>query len=342
MEYYPSISITDQNFAKKLLTNFKRDGLAVITDVISDEACEDYMNEIVDNFCQLGTGIDKDDIDHTWTVYNLPPQTRHGLFQTTMSNIPAVWSIRSDPNVRKIFEKIYSGLRGRNVKEFIVSGDGINVRPGTVGPYASKADWPHLDQTSGDIYKCVQGQCVLTNTTASFRASPGSHKLFPQLLKKFKLESTSNWHKFKPEEIQKIKSFVEKKGATWQVPICAPKGSFIIWASSTIHSAKLQDSKEEPTRADPYNGWRGIVYVCYRPKSEFTKSQIKKRQKVFTDNRLTNHWSTHMFGKKPGNRFLYSNARHPVIEDLILNPINLYRIIPKPQLSSVQKKLLGY
>lgn len=342
-DYFESVSIDDEDFDRKLTKSFKKNGVAVVTNVFSNRECRDLMDSIVDDFCQLGTGIDKNNIDETWTVYNLPPQTRHGLFQTTMSNLSAVWTVRSDPNVRKIFEILYSNLREEDIDEFIVSGDGINIRPGTVGPYASNRDWPHLDQTtSGNIYKCVQGQAILTTTSASFRATPGSHKYFEEILATYKFESKSNWHKFTPEEVPKIKQYLEKKGIRWQIPILAPKGSFIVWASTTIHSAKLQDAKESPTRSDPYNGWRGVVYVCYRPLSEFTKTQIKKRQKVFDDNRLTNHWSTNMFGKKPGSRYIYSNPRHEVIEDLIQNPKNFYDIIDKPSLSRDQKALLGY
>jgi len=341
-EYYRSVSMTDDDFETKLVRNFKRDGLAVVTGVFSKRECRDLMDSIVDDFCQLGTGIDKDNIEETWTVYNLPPQTRHGLFQTTMGNLSAVWTVRSDPNVHKIFKTVYSSLRGEEVSEFLVSGDGINVRPGTVGPYTANRDWPHLDQTSGDLYKCVQGQAILTQTSASFRASPGSHKLFEDILKRFKLESKSNWHKFSPEEIIKVKKFVESKKCKWQIPIRAPKGSFIIWASSTIHSAKLQDAREEPTRSDPYNGWRGVVYVCYRPLSEFTNAQINKRRKVLEENRVTNHWGTGMASKKPGSRYLYSNLRHPIIEDLIQNPVKFYETIGEPELTREQKSLLGY
>jgi hypothetical protein len=301
------------------------------------------MSGIIDSFVNLNTGIKKDSIDKTWTTYRLPPQTRAGLFQTSMSNIQDVWDIRSNSNIRKIFEILYSELRNTKIKNYIVSGDGINIKPGSIGPIAKQStkDWAHFDQTFGDIYKCIQGQMVLTNTSASFVASPGSHKVFHKILKKYKINNTSNWFKLTPEQYEDVKKIIIKSGGNFQIPILAPKGSFIVWTSALLHSARIQQSLEYPTKSDPWNGWRGVVYVCYRPKSDFTSAQIKKRQNVFNENRVTNHWSTRMFGKKPGSRFLYSNTRHTRIEKAIVNPKYVYIKLGKTKLTSDQKKLLG-
>lgn len=342
--YYKSISINDKRFGSKLLKRFKSDGLAVITDVFTKRECKDLMERIVGDFVKLDTGIDPDNIEDTWTVHNLPPQTRHGLFQALVSNFSAVWNIRSDKNVRHIFETIYSGLREEEITDFIVSGDGINIRPGTIGPFAKKSsrDWPHLDQTTTDnIYKCVQGQAVLTDTTACFVASPKSHLSFKKILKKFDINNNSNWHKFTPEQIIQAKRIVERDGGSWQVPIMAPMGSFIIWASTTIHSARIQTESEVPTRKNPFNGWRGVVYVCYRPKEDFTSKQIIKRKKAFDDNRTTNHWGTNIFSKRPGSRFLYSEPRHRRIEKYLNDPIKVYEKIDKPELDDDQLALIS-
>ena len=80
----------------------------------------------------------------------------------------------------------------------ITSIDGINIKPNLVGPYDNSnpsistssdftlnasTDWAHIDQTSGDPLKCVQGQIVLANTTACFRCSPKSCFLFNEIMK---------------------------------------------------------------------------------------------------------------------------------------------------------------
>lgn len=160
---------------------FVDDGVVVITDVFESNICDRYVDKIVNCFEKLGTGIDHKKIKETWTDHNLPPQTRAGLFQSIVSNIPEVWEIRSHANVRKIFETIYSHLRERTIKDFIVSNDGINGLP----PYHksnSNSDWPHVDQTiRGNPLLCVQGQAVLTNTSSALRASLKSHQIHDHL-----------------------------------------------------------------------------------------------------------------------------------------------------------------
>jgi len=121
----------------------------------------------------------------------------------------------------------------------------------------------------------------------------------------------------------------------------APRGSVIVWTSTTVHSAKLQDQIEKPLETDRYYGWRGVVYVCYRPKEEFTKGQIKKRVMAYEQNRTTNHWGTHIFNKKPGNRFLYNRPRHPMIERMLDDPKYVYKKIKKPALDDDQNDLIG-
>ena len=344
VSYYPSVSIADPKFKRKLVKRFRADGLAVITDVFSSKQCKKYMDRIVDHFVNLGTGIDPANIADTWTVHNLPPQTRHGLFQALTSNFDTVWDIRSSPSVRKIFRTVYSDLRAKPVDDFIVSGDGINVRPGFIGPFTkpSTRDWAHVDQTvRDDIFKCVQGQAVLTNTTAAFRATPKSHLAYDRILTKLGIDSKSNWLKFSPTDLLTVQKIVGKYTDKWQIPIYAPKGSFIIWASTTIHSAKLQDHIEKPLKSDPYNGWRGVVYVCYRPTEEFTNGQIKKRINAFESNRTTNHWGTKIFSKRPGIRFLYAEKRHPLIERMLDDPTYVYKKIGKPELGVEHEYLLG-
>ncbi len=346
MNYYPSISINDANFAEKLLATYKENGLAVISDVFTENECNNTVDDIVTYFEKLGTGIDRNNIKKTWIAENLPPQTRPGLFQALVSNIPAVWNIRSNTNVKKIFKTLYEKLRNKNITEFIVSGDGINIRPnGIEKTYNKKKDWPHVDQTiPNDVFKCVQGQAVLSNTSASFKASPKSHNIHETLLAKYNIpiDDTSNWLKLKEEDFAYYENKVKDVGGQWQIPILAPKGSFIIWASTLIHSARLPVKKDNDTE-DKYGGWRAVVYVCYRPKEEFTEKELKNRSDVIIENRTTNHWGTHVFPKKPGGRYLYLSKYHPMIENMLKNPVLVYeKTGTKLDLTDEQKKLAGF
>lgn len=339
---YKSISFNDPEFATKLTTEFISDGVVVITDVIDAPDCDTYMDNIIDDFVKLNTGIKKDDIINTWKDENLPSQTRAGLFQALMSNLQSVWAIRSNNNISNIFEILYTKLRNKPITDFIVSGDGINIKPGVVGPFVTPntKDWAHVDQTTpNDIYKCIQGQAVLTNTSASFVATPKSHLSFDQILKELKISTTdkSNWIKFTEDQLKIVKNIIPNNN--WQLPILAPKGSFIVWSSTTIHSARLQSAYTEPTINDKYYGWRGVVYVCYRPKSEMDDKHVKKRKEIYDNNRVMNHWSTKMFSKKPG--MTYNMKKNNDMEKLLNDPLLVYEKLNKPILDDKQKKLIG-
>ena len=65
----------------------------------------------------------------------------------------------------------------------------------------------------------------------------------------------------------------------FQIPILSRKGSFIMWLSSTLHSAKLQDPPGTiPLPAGPWRDWRCVVYVCLRPKDEVHDGHLKQLQ----------------------------------------------------------------
>lgn len=324
-----TVSYTDKHFEEKCLSVYKENGVLIVSDVFEDEECNNYMDNIISYFENLGTGINRNNTKETWKTYNLPPQTRDGLFQALVSNIPVVWDIRNHEKVRKIFSTLYSGLRGKKYEKYVVSNDGINITPNDVGPYDSKKkkDWPHLDQsTRDDPMKCIQGQAVLTNTTACFRATIGSCNIFEKILDLANVDEKdkSNWVKFKDDQVNNIKDFVKENGYEWQTPILSPKGSFILWSSSTIHSARYALHKEIPDKKDFWKGWRGVVYVSYRPIEDFTKAQLVRRSKIVMANRVTNHWSTRMFPKTPGGRYLYAKKRHENIETFLKDPTKVY------------------
>jgi hypothetical protein len=325
---YPTIKYSNLTELPKLL---KKHGVVVIENVFTNKECNELMKSILDDFEKVGKGIDKDDSD-TWIKENLPPQTRHGLYQALVGNLPAVWKIRKHKHMLPIFKKLYTDFRGREINDYICSLDGINIQPNV--KHRDMKDWAHSDQTDrSDVYKCVQGQAVLTNTSASFRATPKSHLYFDRYLDIAKVSKTdkSNWIKFNDTALPKIKNYLEKRGCKWQVPIKAKKGSFIVWLSSTIHSASSVSEVMKPTKLDPYRGWRGVIYVCYRPTEEFTPMQIKKRNFMIKNNRLTNHWTTKMFPKVPGGMYVSKESYCSKIQKLLDSPEKVYDLVGMPQ-----------
>lgn len=340
----PRVRYDAEDFEARLADGFVDRGVVVIEAVFSPEECGAAMDSIVSDLERLSPQLHRD-APETWSKEKLPPQTRAGLFQAVVGNLAAVWRIRADPRLGRIFGALYSALSGRAEGDFIASGDGINLKPNLVGPYGETRDWPHLDQTRGGVFRCVQGQAVLTDTTAAFRASPGSHRAFGAVLAATGGQTTEDWRKFTPEEAETARALIEAAGGQWQVPVAAPRGSFIVWASSVVHSARLQLAPEPADPADAWRGWRGVVYVCYRPRREFTEAQLRRRRAAYEANRTTNHWATKTFPKNPMGRYgpAPSGLAAPDGRSYVEHPELVYEALGRPVLAAGrERRLAGY
>ena len=326
-------------FFEDLPVVYREYGMCLILNVVKKEKCREIASEIVTSFESLETGLDHTQPE-TWIPYNLPPQTKPGLYQATMSHLPCIWEMRCSKKLRRIYEVLYSDLRGREITSLVPSIDGINIHPNVVPN--KRPDWPHVDQTRGtsrgasggeDIFKCVQGQLVLTKSTACFRCSPKSHHIheFGLDLEGIEPKDTSNWCKFQPEHYDELKEKIEELGGAWQIPILPPgkettaPGSFIIWSSTLIHSARNSIRVEKPTLADPFAGWRMVLYITYRPAEEFTAAELKKIAGYIASNRVMNHWNKRVFQKAPGGRF--QPKRSDEVNALIKNPEKVFELL---------------
>lgn len=331
---YPTISCNLPNFAEKLIESYDEYGVCVITDVIDSSECNNIMDNIVTNFEKLGTGIDRNNHD-TWDTYRTPVQTRCGMYQTAMANLPIFWKTKTRPEIINIFEILYSKLR--NTTDLIVSNDGLNIKPARFKPfhkdnpkYEFEQDWAHIDQTiNSDPYTCIQGQLVMTNTTAAFRCTPKSHKHLDKILNKYNLlSSPANWCKFNLNQKKEIKDLMAECGCNnWQEHIYAPQGSFIVWSSAMIHSAKFADKPVNTPKDDIWKGWRGVLYISYRPRSDMTTHQIGKKIQNIIDNRVMNHWGNKTFPLVPGGMYQQTIKRHPIIDEITKEPKKIYDIL---------------
>lgn len=340
----PHVDFGAGNFDAQLALAFMKSGVVVIEGVFAAEECNRAMDEIVSAFERLSPNLRRD-APNTWIRANLAPQTRVGLYQAVVGNIAPVWRLRTDLRVARIFTALYSALRGELVTDFIVSGDGLNLKPNRVGPYEPTKDWPHLDQTDGSPFLCIQGQAVLTNTTAALRASPGSHLAFGKVLAATGGQSRVGWRKFDPATAELAKAEVLEAGGQWQVPVLSPRGSFIVWASSLVHAARVQLGPEPDDASDPWKGWRGVVYICYRPRAEFSAAQLKKRREAFEQNRVTNHRGTKIFPTNPMARY---GPPPPGLcrtgsPNYVTSPVSVYELLGRPLLApGRERRLAGY
>ena len=343
---YGVVEFNDPEFETKMIDLVKEYGVVVIKNVLSIDECTEHMNNIVSDLETI-SNFKRSDIK-TWKNENLPQQVRSGMFHEVICNTSTINKLRFDPRIISIFTSYYSKMKNKTYEDIdmIVSNDGINIKPGTVAPYDNGGDWAHVDQIGAvdDPYKCIQGQMVLSNTSACFKASPKSHLLFKDFVgDNASSEKYSGFLKFKAEQYLKMQRDVENIEGSWQIKIPANKGDFIIWTSSTVHSATFQSKPEKPTKSDVWNGWRCVVFICYRPREEFTERELEKKYDAYLRNKVTNHWGTTIFP----SGFVRFNARKkntymPKIREYIEDPTKVYDLPNmRPVLTLKQSVMMG-
>jgi hypothetical protein len=336
-----TVSFNNPDLASKIGKSLKDYGVVIIEDVFALNECESFMTEMVDCLEKLSDGFDSKNYESTWKEGNLPPMMRSGLFHGLMGNIPLVIEIRSSERVQKVFQAAYSELRGESVTEFVSSLDGINIRP-PFKPFhdSSVKDWAHLDLSLKDqMFECIQGQVVLTSTSASFLCSPKSHLVYEKILD---IQGDgADLFFLTHEKYDKHTAVIESVGGVFQIPLYARPGSIILWLSSTVHSAKIQSDPEGfhlELLKGKWTNWRGVVYTCLRTKKEVSLEHMIGLQNAFDNNRLTNHYGDKVFEKIPiqSKSVVYSEKMSKLIGD----PKLAYSIVPK-QSNERWERLIG-
>jgi hypothetical protein len=348
-----TIAFSQPDFAEACVVTLREYGVVVIEGVYSAEECAAVMEGLTDAIVRLSDGFDPKRARETWKKERLPPSIRDGLIRTAVSGTPTVTRVRGDPRFRRIFSAVYTGLRGRPVDSFVTSVDSINYRPPVPPFFDAKEteDWPHVDVTSEDgQYACVQGQVVVNDSTACFVCSPKSHLLYGEFLNKPEIGgggySPTNWNKYntKASSVEWMTAKLAEVGGRYQIPIVVPKGSVILWLSSTIHSARTQlrpDGLVAGPAADAgkFPNYRGVIYVCLRPRDEVGPEHIRRLKYCEVFNRQTNHWGEQVFSSFPPTRS--SVAYTPKIRELATRPESTYSTIP-PERHPDYMRLLGY
>ena len=320
------------------IEKLKTDGYCVIENVFSKKESDELADRIVKTFELLGSGLDRENLHETWKVSRLPPQTRPGLFQRAMGfSLPVRYAV-NHPKVKQIFTTVHQAVNPTQMEEGAIlysSIDGINVKPGLIRPYhpsADHRDWAHVDQmkTSKELdgVESIQGQIVLTDTSAAFRCTPKSHLVHDfivNLARVGRSERSANgitdfWrvpsicHQVVKDHI--AKHLPEGEEVQWQIPIHVPAGSMILWNSKLIHSAKLQDGPEPRSEPRGLEGWRCVVYVSYK----FWQNvrYLRTYRKNNFNFRCMNHNMTRTYPLF--NRYQPSRVYHYAIVDLLNNP----------------------
>ena len=320
----------------KAIENLREDGYCIIPNVFPKSECDHYVNRLVRTFECLGTGIDRNKIERTWKRRALPPQTRPGLFQRVMGFSRPAREVANHPRVKDIFKAAHNAINPYAIlPNAYVSLDGINVKPPQVGPFHNSRrnkDWPHLDETKpvNDTYRPkihIQGQVVLTNSTAAFVCTPKSHYAHSELLKHFNVPRNIGFWRFPLDRLGEVKDIIRDKlnkekiegELEWQRPIYAEAGSMILWLSTLIHSAKYQDAPLlRPPKENSFEGWRCVIYVCHIPLSFLTPRQVLQRERNEHNFRCSNHSCTRTVPRF--TRHYHPEDYDEKIHDLLINP----------------------
>lgn len=344
----PGASVSKQFATKEQLQRLRNEGILVIEDVFSAEECDKHCRNLILEMMRLSpdlkvnmeTGVAD---TATWKACNLPPGPRSGLLQSVVSVFPTVMELRTDDRVRYIFKRAYDFLHASNYKleEFFTSMDGINVRPHMKKYRTEKTkDWAHIDQVTRNCPElCIQGQVVLSDTTACFRASPKSHLVHDELLDEFGAPSGGKqWFKFTAEQCDIARKRVESIGGQWQVPIMARRGSVILWFSSVIHSAMVQTEEKLPGQDSIWRNWRMVVYVCHRPKKAIKsrKTHARRLKQCLDEGRVTNHWGSNMFP----TTLMHDPVRPERLQSIVKDPKRARELFTSDVPDSVNKKML--
>lgn len=293
-------------------------GVVVLSNAVDRDVCAEHARQLVLQALSMSDPSVSVRRPDSWVKEKIPPAVRPGLMQGRIGATKAAWDIRTMPIWHTVFEAVYSGLRDKLVSDFTTSIDGINILPPrretNFDPEAP--DWAHIDTTTRRddddpsdpelAYTCVQGQLVLNDSTAGFRCSPGSHRLYREIMDiegvvgNDDAARAGGWCRLSPRNYPEAKRIIEAAGGAFQIPVVAPQGSIILWLSSTLHSAKAQDAhnKHTPTEG-PIPNWRVVSYVCYRPKDEVTSLQLALRRDALRTGRCTNHAGNKVFPRYP-------------------------------------------
>lgn len=323
---------------EQIKTTMEEWGVVVLVRHFPAEQAEAWKRACIDWLIGLSKGKLKETAVG-WKEEYLPAGPRAGMYQSLFSNAPPVWQMREA--LYPLFKDLY------DERELLTSLDGGSIFPVT-NVSTTGRDWAHLDQTVTDLL-CIQGQVVLSDSLATFRCTPTSHKLHGRFLDICgRRGDKSNWLLFNAAQLQEVRLLLRED--LWQLPIHAPAGSVILWRSDTIHSsvvspvhpamkdltkqwAEASGQPSNRTRGFGFRGWRAVCYVSMQPKERFAAHEVYRLKDAALTGRMTNHWGTKIFPLK------YKGAKCEEIAALLRDPSQVAQA--KEDLSPLCRKLIG-
>jgi ectoine hydroxylase-related dioxygenase (phytanoyl-CoA dioxygenase family) len=301
-------------------------GYVVIARVLDAEAATRAFSLTWDYLEQLGTGIDRNDVD-TWDDDRWPTAVHGGILPGHgIGHSAAQWFIRSSPELKKAFAAIW------DTDELLVSFDGMALwRPWAIDPKWKTnrgGSWLHIDQhpITRPGLQCVQGLVNLLPTSPRTGGNvliPGSHKKFHTIADVY------------PERLGRVPLSVDHFRFPSDDPMLAgtppimchmEAGDLLLWDSRTIHcsSTALETPEAKPALM------RAVSLVCMMPRRLTPPEVLEERKRAVEGVVSTTNWT---------DRFINADK----FPQLTQAPnIGRYRRPPPPVLSEYQKALVGW
>lgn len=296
-------------------------GVAIVPSVLNEEECDAMISGMWDFFEHItqewSVPIDRND-KSTWRgMYKLYPM-HSMLFQYfSVGQAQVSWDIRQKQKIVEIFSHFWN----TKCNDLMVSFDGFsfNMPPEVTNRGWNRNNtWYHTDQSFlRPEFECMQTWVTgldVEDGDATLAFYEGSNKFHREFAETFNVSNKKDWYKLNKEEEQ----FYLDRGCERKKIMC-PKGSLVCWDSRTIHCGTEAERTRENEKL------RTVIYLCYKPRSQATTANIKKKRKAFNELRTTSHWPCRvkLFGKNPRT---YGNELPNItpINNPVLTPLGRY------------------
>lgn len=270
----PRFAVDDHGWLKYL----DKEGYAVVANVADNEnlsQAENFLWSFLEGTTSWRRGDSK-----TWTDEGIERigSVQNGLVNGSgMGQSDFLWYLRVLPQVRKVFEKIWS------TQELIVSFDSAGIfRPWHHGFRKTVGGWWHVDQG-----RCKQGRHAVQGLVSLFAADgktggltvvPGSHLRFAEVV-----EDQQN----PGIDYATVQPYCPVLQQLPRRLVCCQAGDLILWDSRTVHANA--PAVEQPV-APGDRLLRAVAYICMTPASFAPADVLKGRRAAYEHRFSTSHW----------------------------------------------------
>ena len=320
VEYYCNI--------EEVYDKIRKDGIAVIPNVISKNKVDRYQKEMWDMFGEMTYNLQypvSKDYPQSWkNIYELQPEYSMLIQFWKVGHSKLAWNLRQEKKVIETFCKIWNVTP----EELLTSFDAMSFHPPpetTKKGFYNNKDWYHTDQSgSNNDFSCVQGMVTLYDVKegdGTFCFKEGSHHLHGKFFEKHEQKKKRDWYELSYSESEFFKDCPNKR-------IKAKAGSLILWDSRLFHCGGL------PLKNRKKPNFRAVFYICMTPRKWSTEEELLKRKEAFFNKQMTTHNpnQVQLYPDKPRSYGLTLSSK--LIEDA--------QTVSFETLTPIGRKLAGY